>query len=293
MLRSIVLSVILGATAAQAEGLKIVTDIAPVGSLVSRVTGHKVTILVNPGQSPHDASLKPSRAAALQEADIVVWMGEGMAPGLAKPIEQLAQGAAVLELMEVLEMPYLDTRKDAAFAPQDHDDQGHSHEVGHDHGDLDPHAWLSVDVAQLWLEVISAHILAYAPDTVLADNDAPLTTLITGIDLSSAKPVIALHDAFQYLETGFGLNVIGAVGSEDGSAPSAARLSQLQDVIAQHEPACLISDASESGPSADRMAATLGLRLIRLDILGAYQDPGPDLYPAMMMQIAKDLRDCL
>jgi hypothetical protein len=80
------------AGAASAEAPKVVVDIAPVHSLVARVMeGVGVpSLIVTPGASPHQYQMRPSQAAALQDADIVVWMSESLTPWLEETVETLS-----------------------------------------------------------------------------------------------------------------------------------------------------------------------------------------------------------
>ena len=60
--------------------LRVVASIPPVHSLVSAVTEGVVTpVLILPGNtSPHFHQLRPSQARALQDAEVVFWLGAGM-----------------------------------------------------------------------------------------------------------------------------------------------------------------------------------------------------------------------
>ena len=73
----------LAASTALADVPQVATDIAPVHGLVSRVMQGVGTpeLIVPAGATPHDFALRPSQARALQNADLVVWMG----PALARP----------------------------------------------------------------------------------------------------------------------------------------------------------------------------------------------------------------
>ena len=72
---------------AMADVPDVAVDIAPVHSLVARVMEGVGTpdLIVAPGASPHEYSLRPSEAAALQEAELVFWVGPGLTPWLAMP----------------------------------------------------------------------------------------------------------------------------------------------------------------------------------------------------------------
>ena len=77
MYRSLLPALLL-ASPAFAEVPKVVTDIAPVQGLVASVMGDLGTpdLLIPASASPHSHALKPSEARALQQADLVFWIGE-------------------------------------------------------------------------------------------------------------------------------------------------------------------------------------------------------------------------
>jgi len=97
------LVMILLAVPARADVPKVVSDIAPVQSLVARVMqGLGVPdLIVTAGSSPHGFALRPSQARRLQAADLVVWIGPELTPWLVKPIGTLAGKAEVLALLQV------------------------------------------------------------------------------------------------------------------------------------------------------------------------------------------------
>ncbi|MEY3003773.1 MAG: hypothetical protein RLZZ491_949, partial [Pseudomonadota bacterium] len=117
---------LLSATPAIADVPRVAVDIAPVHALVSQVMGElgAPDLVMPPGASPHSHALRPSEAAALQGADLVVWVGAGLTPWLADPLDALAAGAARLELMQIDGIHRLSYRDGARFAAHDHDDGG-------------------------------------------------------------------------------------------------------------------------------------------------------------------------
>jgi zinc transport system substrate-binding protein len=132
------------AGAASAEALKVVVDIAPVHSLVARVMeGVGVpSLIVTPGASPHQYQMRPSQAAALQDADIVVWMSESLTPWLEETVETLSGDAAHLALLETEGTTLYAFREMAVFGDHGHgdkhDDHGHA-EKHDDHGHAEKH----------------------------------------------------------------------------------------------------------------------------------------------------------
>lgn len=191
------LTATLMAGTAMAEVPQVAVDIVPVHSLVARVMESvgAPSLIVQPGASPHEYSLRPSEAEALQEADLVFWIGEDLTPWMEESIETLAGDATVTALLDADGTVLLDFREGALFEAhvhgddehekhtededQDHDGEEHSdgddhdhdehakaeaHDHDHAHGEHDPHAWLSPENAATWLHVIAAQLSAADPD---------------------------------------------------------------------------------------------------------------------------------
>jgi len=139
-------------SAAMADVPDVAVDIAPVHSLVARVMDGVGTpdLIVQPGASPHEYSLRPSEAAALQDADLVFWMGKDLTPWMADAVETLSNDAAVVTLLETEGTILLDFREGALFEAHAHGDESHEEhdhsgehdreEHGHEEHDHEEHA---------------------------------------------------------------------------------------------------------------------------------------------------------
>ena len=67
-------------------------------------------LIVDGGASPHTYQMRPSEAAALQSADLVVWVGDTLETFLARPIASLGAGAEIVTLHRVAGMRLLPNR---------------------------------------------------------------------------------------------------------------------------------------------------------------------------------------
>ena len=127
------------AAPANADEVKVVTDIAPVEALVAQVMLGVATPsrLVANNASPHGLALRPSQARDLQEADLIVWIGPELTPWLEKAIGSVGSKATSLVLFDVPSTTVLDPRSQAVFSLEhdDHDD----HEKHDDHDDHEKH----------------------------------------------------------------------------------------------------------------------------------------------------------
>ena len=130
------------ASTALAEVPLVATDIAPVHSLVARVMDGlgAPDLIISQGASPHEYNLRPSEARALQEANLVFWIGEDLTPWMQNTLETLAEDAEVIELLDADDVSRLEFREGALFEAHDHGDahEDHGHEEDHD-GDHDNH----------------------------------------------------------------------------------------------------------------------------------------------------------
>ncbi len=322
------MATLLGGTAL-AETPRVAVDIGPVHSLVARVLEGISTpdLIVQIGASPHEYRLRPSEAAALQNADLVFWIGADLTPWLSDTIETLAPDAAVTSLLEADGTFKLEFRESALFeahAHDDHDDdddhhddhddhdghdddddhdEDHDDHDGHHHGSHDPHAWLSPQNAMTWLNLIAGQLSAADPDNAgtyfanAAAGRAEIQTLIGEVN-AILDPVrggqfIVFHDAYQYFEHDFDFPAAGAISIGDASDPSPARIAEIQERIADEGIDCVLAEPQFNpglvATVLDGADAQIGI----IDPLGLNLEPGPAFYSQLIRNMANALAGCL
>ena len=177
--------------------VKVVTSIKPIHSLASYVMDGvgKPDVIVDGYNSPHGFSLKPSHAKMLENADLVIWIGEDLETFLEKPLNTIAKKAKNIEVMDLKGIKKLEFREKNIF--EGHDDHGHdehkehghdehkdehkehghdehkdehkehghdehkekdAHE-GHHHGEHDPHVWLDPMNAKVIIKEITKQLV--------------------------------------------------------------------------------------------------------------------------------------
>ena len=179
MFRPALAALFLFATPLQAEVPRIAVDIAPVYGLVEQVLGDlgRPDLVIRPGALPHDFALRPSQAAVLEQADLVIWVGPGLTPWLEDSLETLAGDAEQLRLLEVEGTRLLEMREGANFAGHE-DAAEHEGEDEPDSGSINPHAWLDPEAARAWVAAIAS---------VLADADPGTNVRISARVLTATK----------------------------------------------------------------------------------------------------------
>lgn len=303
----LVLATALTAGHAAAE-VKVAATIAPVHSLASMVTEgvSEPALIVKPGASPHDYAMKPSEARALDQADVVFWVGDALEPWMEKALRTLAADAQIVELGAAEGVNKLSVRERGVWNAHGHrgHDDGPDDEEETDRGHrYDPHLWLDPDNAIVWLEAMATELLAIDPTNAqiyqanASDAAARLTDMTVSIEADLApvkeKPYIVFHDAYQYFERRFGLNAVGAISLGDADRPSAARLTDIRQRIQESGAQCAFAEPQFEPKLLDTVIEGRNVTKGILDPMGADLEPGIELYPALIERLVISLTDCL
>lgn len=297
---------------ALADAPKVVTDLAPVQSLVAMVAGERFepSVLMDEAGDGHHFALRPSQARALASADLVIWTGPQMAPWMARALEGAAAGAGQLALLNV-PGTYLRSWEEADHAEHDEDHAGHDHDVHehghdheHDHGSMDPHAWLEPGNAIAWLEAIAAALTTVDPENAtqyqanavsaalkLTELDAELRALL---DQVADRPFVVGHDAYGYFTSHYGLKVAGSLATGDAANPSAAHLSALRERLAQDQVVCAFPEIGQSPRLLNTALEGTSVKIgEELDPAGSSLAKGAGQYEALMRDLAAKISSCL
>jgi zinc transport system substrate-binding protein len=251
---AVVCAIAFNTAAIAAEAPRVVVSIKPIHSLVAAVMqgAGEPMLLIGSGASPHTYSLKPSDARALQEADLIFWVGEGMETFLRKPLTSLPKGAPVIELAEAPGVLLLGRREgegweshthsehEAAAAPSSEENDKREH--GHEHGGTDMHIWLDADNARAIVRAAVASLEKADPGraALYRSNGNHAEARIDTLDRAlrseltplAGRPYVVFHDAYQYLEHRYGLTSVGSITVNPERRPSAQRIAAIRKKIA-------------------------------------------------------------
>ncbi len=299
-MRAILAGLILVASAAQAraEPPAVVTDIAPVQSLVAQVMGDlgAPDLLLDPQTDPHHVQLRPSQARMIARAGLVIWMGETMTPWLRRVLDNLGDGTGSLELLTLDPLPL---RIEVGVAHRGTHDEGHVDGPFHDA--LDPHAWLDPLNAAHFLAAIAEalaradpeHAVTYRANAARAQDRLTALTAETAARLAPLhdRLLVPYHDAYDYFFHRFGLPVAGSIAGTDAAAPGAAHIAEIRDLLAANPDACVFTEPGANNRLIRAVLPGAGTPPT-LDPLGTSLPPGPDLYEALIRQMVDAVANC-
>jgi zinc transport system substrate-binding protein len=270
---------------------RVVTDILPVHSLVSQVMEGvgAPDLLLAAGSDPHNHAMRPSQAALLENADVVVAIGPALTPWLEKPLTALASEATQIMLLDVEGTKLLDYRG------------GHAHDHGHDRDDdTDPHAWLDPSNAQVWVTAIAetlaetdpAHAAVYR-----ANADASRNALIAlEADWQTALKEVGRygvhHDAYQYFEARFGLENAFVIREDDAHQPGPARIAELRAEIGKEPVACVFVEPFVNQGLVKTVLEGSDALILELDPIGVNFELGAGLFPQVLQEMANTFAQC-
>ena len=324
-----ILSLLTFFSSANAE-TKVVASIKPIHSLASYLMDGvgKPGLIVDGYASPHGFALKPSHAKMLQEADLIFWVGEDLESFLEKPLKSIAQKAEKIELLEIKGLTKLKFRErnifeghdDHGHKEDDHDDHAkkeddhghdddhkkekeghdeHGHE-GHAHGEFDPHIWLDPSNAKVILNEMAEHLIEKDPknESVYKNNlkkaSKDIDKLLKDVksELSKDFKSIVFHDAYQYFEKRFDVNVLGAFTVNTDVLPGAEQLAEIREIIEHDKVSCVFSEPQFNPDIINAVAKDMNIETGVLDPLGATLNPGKDLYFDLIKNMSKSFKGC-
>ena len=293
--------------------IKVVASIKPIHSLASYLMDGvgKPDLIVDGYNSPHGFALKPSHAKMLQNADLVFWVGEDLETFLEKPLKSVAKKAEKIELMEIKGLKKLEFRERNIFEGHDdhgHDDQKeHGHKEakhddhhGHGHGEHDPHIWLDPMNAKVILSEMAEHLIEndpkneakYKANLKKAHKDLDKLTKNVKSELNKDFKSIVFHDAYQYFEERFGINILGAFTVNTDVMPGAEQLAEIREVIEHDKVCCIFSEPQFNPDIIKAVAKDTNVATGVIDPLGATLNPGKDLYFDLISNMSKSFKGC-
>ena len=182
----------------------------------------------------------------------------------------------------------------------DHDDHGHDDHDGHAHGEFDPHIWLDPVNAKVILKEMAEHLIEndeknsaiYKKNLAKALKDIDALIKNTKSELSKSVASIVFHDAYQYFEERFNVNILGAFTVNTDVMPGAEQLAEVREIIEHEKVACVFSEPQFNPDIIKAVAKDMDIKTGVVDPLGATLNPGKDLYFKLIQNMSTSFKNC-
>ena len=259
----------------QNEKITVVTTVFPLYEFASKVGGDhvEVTLLLPLGAEPHSYEPKPSDIRTIQNADVFIYIGEGMEPWAHDILEGLdVQDLSIIEAsnyVDLLELHH-DDHADEAHADEEHADEEH----GHDHGDYDSHIWLdfenNVKIVEQIRSVFSQINSSYTNEFEQNAQNYSEQLLQLDSDYSSNLSncvqntfLVGGHNFFGYIEQNYNIRGISAIENlEPNTEPTPQRIKQIADTAKQYEINYILTEVLVSTQMSEALASEVGAQVL-------------------------------
>ena len=248
--------------------VRVAAGFARLAEVAERVGGDRVRVsdLTPPGAEPHDLELSSDDLDAIEDADVVLYLGGGFQPGLAEAAGRAERSVDVLP-------------------PDDRDD---------------PHIWLDpVRFAESVGEVeraLSAVDPAGAPgyreraERLRRELAALHQEIQAGLERCQRRVIVTAHAAFARFAERYGLEQEAITGISPEAEPDPRRLAELSDLVRRRGITHVFTERLVSPRVARALAREAGVGVAVLDPLEGRLENG---YAAAMRANLATLRSVL
>lgn len=252
-----------------------------------------ISLIIPEGMEPHEAEPTPQNLIFLSGADVLIYNGFGMEFYLEKTLKAVGNKKLVLvEASKGVKPIMIEDHDD----DEDHDDHhegehhheegehhaGHHHHEGHHHGNIDPHAWLSLQASRIMVRNIetalskldkknakeykkNANLYIKELDKLYSEYSKKFKSL-------KNKTLVASHAAFAYLCRDFGLvqNSITDVFAE--GEPNAKQLVELVEYCKEHGVKTIFSEEVANQALAQTLSSEVGGKVVKIYTIETNED---------------------
>ncbi|MGK7915864.1 MAG: zinc ABC transporter substrate-binding protein [Prochloraceae cyanobacterium] len=269
---------------------RVVSTSTIIADLTERVGGDEIEHqgILKPGADPHVYEPIPQDTIALEKADLIVYNGYNLEPGLIKLIYAAGVKAQKLAVGEVVK-------------PLDLEDEGEKVP--------DPHVWGDAEHAIKMVNAIRDRLIELSPEerAEFTENAARLTEELKRVDTWIAQQIetipetqrklVTTHDAFQYYANAYGLEVIGTlIGISTEEQPSGKTVKNLADAIVKSQVPAIFAETTINPSLIKTVAKEAKVKLapqeLYSDSLGAAGSEG-DTYVKMLVANTRAIVEAL
>lgn len=280
------------------EKLHIVTSFYPMYIAAMNVVGDTENVELTNLSEPqtgclHDFQLTPADMQLLSEADAFIINGGGVESFMedvasAYPNLVIINASEHLDLLtEDEEEGHEEHEDEETHEEHDHGEEPESGEHVHDHGGVNAHAWMSVEMYRGQVQAIAQGLAELDPEHEqnyldhAAQYDVKLAELQSEQEeiasMVSGQSVILFHEAYEYVAGDYGLNVALVMDLDEERQVSAGEVAQVLEEIEEHGVTCILAEELYGQKMAQTVQRSADIRVLYLDTLNR-GDYDPDSY---------------
>jgi zinc transport system substrate-binding protein len=148
------------------------------------------------------------------------------------------------------------------------------------------------EMAEHLIENDTKNEAKYKSNLAKALQEIDKLTIDVMTDLSSSVASIVFHDAYQYFEKRFNVNILGAFTVNTDVMPGAEQLAEIREIIEHDKVACVFSEPQFNPDIIKAVAKDMNIKTGVVDPLGATLDPGKDLYFNLIRNMSASFKGC-
>ncbi len=229
----------------------------------SVVPSENLRVLLPPGMTPHDFSLRPSDLEQIQNADIIIWAGAQTEPYLASFVKRWP------------EKKWLDV---STFAPAS--------------APKDTHWWFSVRT-MIGAQKALAQIMGKDSSDFASHTQAALQEAKRELEPVKELGFFVFHQAYDHFVQEVGLNQLGAFTLSPERKPGAKTLESIRQQLAAGKAVCVFSEPEYSPALVESVLKGSQAKRGELDPMAAHIALTPNGYAVFIRDLTARFKDCL
>jgi zinc transport system substrate-binding protein len=302
------------------DSLTVYTTVYPLTYFTERIGGDHVNVesVYPAGSNEHTFDPTQKDMMSLADADLFFYIGlglEGFVENAKKTLEHenVTMIATADSVPDDLLSDAEHDEHDDGESEESHDahDNGESEESqagheGHDHGEIDPHLWIS--------PLLSIHLASSIKDALIEkdedhaevynSNFEELKNELVGLDKefeemansSKNKTFFVSHSAFGYLAKSYHLEQVAVAGLNSQDEPSQKELTEIVDLAKEKNITTILFEQNVTSSLAEVIQNEVGAEALTMHNLGVLTQEdlnGEETYFTLMRENLKTLQQAL
>lgn len=286
-------------TSKNPNALTVYTTVYPLTYFTERIGGNKVNVksVYPAGSDEHTFDPTQQDMMALADADLFFYIGLGL-EGFVKSAQKTLANENVTMIATANAVSDEELKGN-------HEHEEESHEE-HDHGEIDPHLWISPQLSKELAVSIKESLIEKDPkhEETYAQNFEKLVSELDELDHaykemaenSVNKTFFVSHAAFGYLASTYGLEQVAVAGLNSQDEPSQKELTDIIEDAKEKNITTILFEQNVSSNLAKVIQNEIGAQALTMHNLGVLTQQDIDqkeTYFTLMEQNLKTLQKAL